>query len=113
MGIVHAPIGEVGDALVVLDASRRLYAGLSRDGGYWHVVGPSQVDAIDADGNVVRPAGSLECRCKGFTFHGSCYRANQAEAFEAGQADRAAAPAWMQDDDSPVGAGEMVEASRG
>lgn len=42
--LVYVGIAGHGDALVVLDASRRLYAGLSRDAGYWHVVHPAQVD---------------------------------------------------------------------
>ena len=112
-GLVFASIAERSGALVILDAGRRLYAGLSRDGSYWHVVSPSQVDSIDADGNVTRPAGQLACICKGFVFRGSCYRTQQAAAFEAGDADRLAAPSWMRDYDASVGAGESVEASRG
>src|SRR6185369_17638251 len=64
-GVVHAPIGDVGDALTILDAGRRLYAALSRDGTYWHVVSPLQADRLDAEGNVVRAAGALSCICKG------------------------------------------------
>lgn len=112
-GLVFASIAAQTGALIILDAGRRLYAGISRGDDYWHVVSPSQVDQIDLDGNVVRAAGFLACICKGFIFHGRCYRSEQAEAFEAGQADQAAMPRWAGDYDAPVGAGESVEASRG
>ena len=102
-GLVHRPIGPVGDALVVLDADRRLYAGLSRDGAYWHAVHPAPVDLADANGGVVRRAGELVCTCKGSAFRGTCYRTAQAEALEGGQAD---APAWFGD----AAPGEIVEA---
>jgi len=123
-GVVHAPIGDVGDALTILDAGRRLYAALSRDGSYWHVVEPLQADVLGLDAGVIRPAGRLGCRCKGATFHGTCYRVEQAEAFEVGDLRQAApilAPDWARADlsagvatfDAPVGAGEAVEAHRG
>lgn len=125
-GIVHAPIGDVGDALTILDADRRFYAGLSRDGTYWHVIEPLQADVLGVDAEVIRPAGLLSCRCKGATFHGSCYRVEQAEAFEAGdarQATRALSPDWLipraaleagsATFDAPAGAGDLQEAYRG
>lgn len=130
MSIVHAPIGAVGDSLTILDAERRLYAGLSREGDYWHVIEPLQVALVDGDGNVIRPVGELACRCKGATYHaGTCYRANQAIAFEAGDAGQAThaltPPSWHAPDpraaleagaavfDAPVGAGDAVESYRG
>lgn len=80
------------DALVVLDATRRVYAGLSRDGGYRHVVSPLQVDVTDVEGEVVRRAGELGCICKGAIYRGGrCYWVESAEAFEAGLPG----PAWM------------------
>lgn len=97
-GLVFASIAERSGALVILDAGRRLYAGLSRNGSYWHVVTPSQVEIHhDETDEVIRGIGQLFCTCKGGTFHGSCYRLEQAVAFEAGDADRLAAPAWMRD----------------
>ena len=111
-GIVHRPIGPVGRDLVVLDASRRLYVGLSRDETYWHVVAPLPVDLVDADGTVIRRVGTLTCTCAGGQFRGECYRTKQAAAFEAGQG--LPDPAWFTEGfDAPVGAGEAVEASRG
>ena len=106
-GLVYRPIGPVGGDLVVLDVNRRLYAGLSRDGAYWHAVHPAAVDLVNADGAVVRHAGELVCTCKGSAFRGTCYRVAQAEALEAGRADSLA---WL---DTPAGAGDSVEAYRG
>lgn len=105
-GVVHLSLGEVGDALVVLDARRRVYVAASRDGSYLHVVHPRGFELTDSDGNVVGVADDLVCGCKGGTFKGHCYRQEQAEAFEAGQADMAAAPSWLRD----AAPGELVEA---
>jgi hypothetical protein len=100
-GLVFASIAARSGALVILDAGRRLYVGLSHDKSYWHVVSPSQID------------DALTCTCKGWAFHRTCYRLDEAAAFELGQLT-APAPDWMQPDyDAPVGAGESVEASRG
>lgn len=85
-GPVHAPIHVEGPDLHVLSARFRLYVGLSRDGGYLHVVSPA-VQLLDQDGNIVRPDGALACTCRGGTYHGSCYRLKQAEALERGEAD--------------------------
>ena len=84
-GIVVMSLGWNGDALVVLDAARRLYVGLSRDAGYWHCVHPAQVDMVNAENAVIRQVGQLVCGCKGGQFRGTCYRVQEAEAFEAGQ----------------------------
>jgi len=81
-GLVHRPIGPVGGDLVVLDATRRLYAGISRDGAYWHVVHPAATDLVNNDGEIVRREGELVCTCKGSAFRGRCYRVEQGEAFE-------------------------------
>lgn len=93
--IAWSPISIPADALVVLDGTRRLYAGLSRDESYYHLVQPRQFDIEDGDGNVVAKAGELECRCRGFLSHGHCYMAAAAIAFEGEQADQAAAPSWL------------------
>jgi hypothetical protein len=111
-----ALISVAPNPLTVLDAQRRLYVGMARDGSYYHVVQPTQIEVRDPDGNVIRPVGALVCGCKGATFHGECYRLRQAEAFEAGQ--DIDPPAWMGLPpllglDNPAGAGESVEASRG
>jgi hypothetical protein len=111
-GIVHRPIGPVGDALVVLDAARRTYAALSRDESYWHLISPLPVDLVDADGTVIRRVGTLTCTCAGGTFRNECWRTKQATAFEAGQG--LPDPAWLAEGfDAPAGAGEEVQASRG
>ena len=93
--IVHAPIAAEPETLMVVDASRRLYVGLSRDASYFHLVQPRQFDIEDGDGNVVARAGELECRCRGFLSHGHCYMATAAVAFEGEAADQAAAPSWL------------------
>lgn len=111
-GIVHRPIGPVDMNLVVLDASRRTYAALSRDRSYWHLIHPLPVDLVDADGAVIRRVGSLTCTCAGGSFRGECYRTKQAAAFEAGQG--LPDPAWLSEGfDAPAGAGEAQEAFRG
>ncbi len=107
-GLVFAPLGPIGDALAVLDTKRRVYVGLSHDASYLHVVHPAAVDLVNADGATVRRAGELVCTCKGSAFRGTCYRVKEAEAFEAGQA--AGFGTYV---DSPWGAGEALEASRG
>lgn len=93
--LVWSPILVPADALVVLDADRRLYAGLSRDESYYHLIQPAQFDVTDGDGNIVRPAGMLACTCRGFQAHGHCYQATAAIDFEGEQADQAAAPSWL------------------
>lgn len=100
--VQYVGIALAGNDLVVLDANRRLYAGLSRDGAYWHVVSPALEDLVNADGAVIRAAGQLTCRCRGGLYRGTCYRVEQAEAFEAGAGQ--AAP-WA--DAAP---GELTEA---
>lgn len=129
-GLVYRSLGDVGDSLVILDATRRLYAGLSRDKAYWHVVTPALEDMVNADNAVIRSTGQLTCRCRGGLYRGTCWRVKEAEAFEAGtlapthRADCDAdlrrngcvcMPdiAWLADNDSPAGAGESVEAFRG
>lgn len=129
-GIVFALLFDAGDNLVVLDEPRRLYAGLSRDGTYWHVVHPAQVDMVNAENAVIRAVGQLICTCKGSAFRGTCYRVLEAEAFEAGRVALVHGPhcdadlrrngcvcepeiPWLDDSDSPAGAGESVEAFRG
>jgi hypothetical protein len=129
-GLVYRSLGEVGEALVVIDAARRLYVGLSRDGSYHHVVHPTPIDMVNADNAVVRSAGQLVCTCKGSAFRGTCYRTAEAESFEAGRLAPIHGPdcdadlrrngcvctdalAWLDGNDSPAGAGEAVEAFRG
>ena len=97
-GVVWSPIHVVSDDLYILDGEHRLYVGLSRDGSYLHVVSPAQVEQRDLEsGEITRGVGQLACSCRGGVYHGRCYRVEAAEAFEAGDADRLAAPAWMRD----------------
>jgi hypothetical protein len=94
--IVWSPISIPPDAIVVLDGERRVYAGLSHDGSYLHLIQPTQFAIIDPNTDeVLRPAGTLECRCRGFQSHGHCYQATAAIAFEGEMADQAAAPTWL------------------
>lgn len=95
--VTWAPIKVEPETLAVLDAGRRLYVGLSRDGSYYHVITPTHFDLTDQDDVVIRPAGTLECRCRGFQAHGHCYQTAAAIAFEGQQADQAAAPTWLRE----------------
>lgn len=104
-GIAWAPLGHLKTDLVVLDADRRLYAGLARDGSYYHVVQPARRDDPRV-GDGLRRAGQLVCSCNGGMFRGTCYRVEEAERFEA----HMDGPVWLE---SPAGAGEAVEAFRG
>lgn len=98
--------GQAGE-LVVLDRERRLYAGLNREGTAWHVIQPAQLwDPRVGDGLVV--VGQLVCSCQGGTFRGVCYRTKEARAFEARQADQAAAPSWLRE---PVPETELEKAA--
>ena len=125
-GLLWIPIGAVGDPLIVLDAERRTYAGLSREGDYYHLVRPIRDDEPGvAEGNVV--AGELTCCCAGAIYHGRCYRIDEARAFErslvsvprdqrpswAGPDPRAALLAGAATFDAPAGAGDSVESFRG
>lgn len=128
--IVHVGLDDLDDALIVLSARRRAYAGISRDGSYFHLVHPTPIDMVNADNAVVRSAGQLVCTCKGSAFRGRCYRVDEGEAFEAGRLAPVHGPdcdadlrkngcvcvpelAWLDGNDSPAGAGEAVEAFRG
>lgn len=92
--LVWSPISIPPDALVVLDADRRLYVGLSRDESYYHIIQPTQFAIVDPNTDeVLRPAGALACTCRGFQSHGHCYVATAAIAFEGELADQAAMPA--------------------
>jgi hypothetical protein len=100
-GIVWSPVPRTR-SLIVLDAERRLYAGISKDETYYHVIQPDQV------------SGQLVCTCKAETFRLRCYRVSQAEQLEGARSPRIALEqtgiAWF---DAPAGAGEEVEAYRG
>jgi len=110
--LVHLAIAFEPDMLVILSASRRTYAALSRDGSYVHVVQPRAVDLVAEDGTVIERIGELTCSCLGGLYRGTCWRTKQAAAFEAGQG--LPDPAWLAEGfDAPAGAGEAVEASRG
>lgn len=100
--LVWRPLFAKPDDLVILDTDRRLYAGLSHDGGYFHVIQPAQPDVYRRG---VPPVGSLVCNCIGAAIHGHCWRQRQAEAFEAGQPLTEPIP-WLHD----AAPGELVEA---
>lgn len=104
-GIAWAPIGQITDHLVVIDATRRLYAGLSREGDYWHVIQPVRIDDRRID-DTRRIVGQLSCSCNGGVYRSTCYRVEQAEAFEAGRMGPFVdGPDWLKD----AAPGEIVE----
>jgi hypothetical protein len=94
--LVWSPILIPPDALVVLDADRRLYAGLSHDESYYHLIQPTQFAIVDPNTDeVLRTAGALACTCRGFQSHGHCYQTQLAIELEIAKADQAAAPSWL------------------
>jgi hypothetical protein len=110
--IVHQPIDDRPLTLVVVDAHRRTYMGLSRDLSYWHAIRPARIeDPIVGDGK--RIAGELLCSCAGGSFGQRCYWTQLAEALEQGDQGfviEHPAPAdediaWMHD----AAPGEVVE----
>jgi hypothetical protein len=112
--VVLSPIGHVdADTLVVLDASRRIYAGLSREGDYWHLIQPARLEDPRV-GDGIRIAGQLVCSCPGGIYRGSCYYVRRAEALE-GTTEADQGPTWLPREglDDPAGAGDLVQASRG
>jgi hypothetical protein len=92
--VVSAPIAVPPDTLVVLDAERRLYVGLSRDGSYYHLIRPLRPEDYRVREELGK-AGQLACDCVGFSSHGHCYQAALAIAHEGRARDEAAAPKWM------------------
>lgn len=124
--VVSIAIADLDDALVIVDALRRVYLGASRDGSYLHVIRPARsTDLRVVEGRAA--VGDLICDCIGSSTHGRCYRQIEAVAWE--KADHAGLrrPDWLGPPpdpraeleagsatfDAPVGAGEAVEASRG
>lgn len=92
--LVWSPILIPPDALVVLDADRRLYAALSHDESYYHLIRPLRAEDYQVrDG--LKHVGELGCDCIGFNTHGHCYQAAAAIAFEGELADQAAGPTWL------------------
>jgi hypothetical protein len=89
--VAWSPITVPPDTLVSLDADRRLYAGLSRDGSYYHLIRPLRDGdyRVRHEGGII---GALACDCVGFSTHGKCYQASAAIALEAELADQAAMP---------------------
>jgi hypothetical protein len=81
VNIVHRPIPDDHDQLVVLDSRRRLYAALGSKGDSWHVVQPARLDdARVGDGKVV--AGELICCCPAGQYGRLCWAVRLALAFE-------------------------------
>lgn len=96
MNVAWSPLSVQPETLVILDATRRLYAGLNREGTGWHVIQPARLDDPRV-GDGLRQAGQLVCTCAGGTFRGTCYRTEQAERFEGQMADQEAAPSWLRE----------------
>jgi hypothetical protein len=88
--IIRAALDPAPGILYVVDERRRVYAALSRDGSYLHLIRPLR----DEDYRVRHEGGrigALACDCVGFSTHGKCYMASAAIAFE----DREAMPARL------------------
>lgn len=124
-GIAWAPIHAEAESLMVLDTERRLYAALRSDGTTYHLVQPATLDDPRVGDGKVRAGELVCCSCPAGIFRadaGSCWATKAALMFEGRSvrdpgrppvgllgADEDHIP-WL---DSPAGAGEMVEASRG
>lgn len=81
MNIVHRPVPDDFDQLVVLSSQHRLYAARRAKGNGFHVVQPAQLDDPRVgDGKVA--AGSLICVCPAGAFGRICWAARLAIAFE-------------------------------
>lgn len=124
--VVSLPIDGLGGSIIVLSRARRLYVAASRDLSYFHVIRPARpTDQRVVEGRA--QVGDLICDCIGSATHGRCYQQMNAEAIERADASGITRPAELGPDpdpraaldagsasfDAPVGAGEMVEASRG
>lgn len=82
--------------LRVVDAVLRVYAGVSRDATYLHLIRPlRESDFRVREGQSA--IGDLMCDCIGAQSHGSCYRLKEAIALEAATADVEAAPSWLRE----------------
>lgn len=82
-GLVYRSIGNAGDALVVLDAARRVYAAINRRHDGWHLIQPARADDRRVSAALVLE-GDLVCTCESGTLRGSCYRTEEARQFERG-----------------------------
>lgn len=110
--VVAVSIDVQTETLVVFDAHRRTYLGLSRDGRYYHCVRPARPDDPTVqDGKLV--AGELTCSCPAGVFARRCYWTQLAEALEQGDVGFTLAQpdpdpddiAWMRD----AAPGEITE----
>lgn len=96
--IVHVAFEAMPDTLVVVDAGRRTYLGLSTDRTYWHSVRPARLDdPVVGDGK--RAVGELLCSCVAGEYGRPCYWTEIAAACERGDrgfiVDRIADPSWV------------------
>lgn len=110
--VVHVSIDVKPETLVVFDAHRRTYLGLSRKGDYFHCIRPARPDDPTVqDGKVI--AGDLTCSCPAGVFARRCYWTQLAEALEHGDIGFVVASpdpepddiAWMHE----AAPGEIVE----
>jgi hypothetical protein len=96
VNVVHHPIRQEHDELIVLNSRLRLYAALATDGNSYHVVQPARLDdARVGDGKVV--AGDLVCTCPAGQYARICWAVRFALAFER-SLPIADSPTWLRDD---------------
>lgn len=84
--VAYSHVSIEPDTLLVVDAARRSYLGLSRDGKYLHHVRPARKDDPTVGDGLVRE-GDLTCDCAAGRFgHHECYWTKRAMELEAGLA---------------------------
>ena len=91
MNIVHRPIPDDHDQLVVLNSQHRLYVARSSKGDSFHVVQPTRLDDPRVGDGKVK-AGDLVCCCPGALFGRVCWAVKLAQAFERGWLPD---PSWL------------------
>lgn len=83
------------NTLVVVDAGRRTYLGLSNDGSYFHALRPARLDdPIVGDGK--KAVGALLCSCVAAAYGRDCRWTTLATALERG--DVGHKPVLLDDD---------------
>lgn len=125
--VVHVGYELQTEQLVIVSARLRIYAALSRDGTYAHLIRPARSTDLRVVEGRAR-VGDLMCDCIGSATHGRCYQQMNAEAFERADHEALGRPDWADPDprdaiaagvatfdapDEPAGAGYGVEAGRG
>jgi len=85
MTIALVYLSAPAETLIVVDATRRSYLGVSRDGSYLHHVRPARKDDPTVGDGLVRES-DLTCDCAAGRFgHHDCYWTKAARGYEAGQ----------------------------